>query len=124
VHIVSEVKVTGDGVGVGVGVGGLHSSLVLLVRSVFSRLHSMLQLLINANVVASSLTFTVFMGAIRCSETSVLARATPRNNTEDGILLKRFILRYQLLDAVLPVLPGSLVSALSNAQAVQTLHIM
>jgi hypothetical protein len=51
---------------------------------------SMLQLLVTANVVYSSLIlFTLIMEAVRSSETSVLTRATRRLIAEDGILHSR-----------------------------------
>jgi hypothetical protein len=50
-------------------------------------LRSVLQLVITANVVPSSLIlFTLMMETIRSSETSVLTRATWRHIPQDGIL--------------------------------------
>jgi hypothetical protein len=61
---------------------GLASALI---ESVF--LHSVLQLLITASAVLTSLIhFTLMTKAIQSSETSVLTRATRRHIAEDGIL--------------------------------------
>jgi hypothetical protein len=58
-------------------------------RSVFLR--SVLQLLVTANTVLSSLIiFTLMMEVIRSSEMSVLKRATWHHIPEDGILLFLF----------------------------------
>jgi hypothetical protein len=52
-----------------------------------SELRASCFLLVTANSVPSSLIcFTLMMGAIRSSETSVLARATRRHIPEEGIL--------------------------------------
>jgi hypothetical protein len=54
--------------------------------------HSVLQLLVTANVVLSSLIiFTLMMEAIRSSETSVLTRATRHHIPEDGILHEMYV---------------------------------
>jgi hypothetical protein len=61
------------------------SSLILSTGSVFVR--SVHQLLVIAEVVPSSLNFsTLKMEAIRPSETPFLTRATRRHITEEGIL--------------------------------------
>jgi hypothetical protein len=58
--------------------------LKYLVYSIF---HSVLRLLVIANVVPSSpILVALMMKAIRSSETSVLTRATQRHIQEDGIL--------------------------------------
>jgi hypothetical protein len=50
-------------------------------------LRSLSLLLVTANVVPSSpILVTLLMGALSSSETSVLTRATRRNNPEEGIL--------------------------------------
>jgi hypothetical protein len=49
--------------------------------------HIVLQLLVIANTVpSSSVLVSLMMKAIRSAETSVLTRATSRNNAEDDIL--------------------------------------
>jgi hypothetical protein len=61
------------------------SSLILSVQLVFLR--SVLQLLVTANVVSSSLIlFALITEVIASFETPVLTRATRRHNTEDGSL--------------------------------------
>jgi hypothetical protein len=50
------------------------------------------RLLVTAKVVPSSrILVTLMMEALRSSETSVLTRATWRNNTEDGIIFRGHI---------------------------------
>jgi hypothetical protein len=56
----------------------------------YSVLCSVLQLLVTANFVPSSLILVILMmGALRSSETSFLTRTTLRNIPEDGILHSR-----------------------------------
>jgi hypothetical protein len=48
--------------------------------------HSMLRLLVTANVLSSQILVTLMVEAIRSSETSIITRATWRNIPEDGSL--------------------------------------
>jgi hypothetical protein len=64
-------------------------------------LRSVLQLLVTANIVPSSLVlFNMLMEAIRSSETPILTRATRRHIPDDGILqnyrslLNLFVVNY------------------------------
>jgi hypothetical protein len=59
-----------------------------------------LRLLVTANVVPSSPILVTLMNAIRSSETSVLTRATWRNNLEDGILHSRRPWKPQILHSI------------------------
>jgi hypothetical protein len=72
-NIVSIIRVT--------EIGEQETTLAILVF-----LHSLLQLLVTANVFSSQILFILMMEAIISYETSVLTRATRRNIPENNIL--------------------------------------
>jgi hypothetical protein len=55
-------------------------------------LHSVLRLIVTANVPSSPILVTLMMQTILSSETSDFTRATNRNIREDGVLHIAFIL--------------------------------
>jgi hypothetical protein len=81
---------------IGVKRVGEVGTMLAVTSIVFLR--SMLRLLVAANVASSSLILvTSIMVAIRCSETSVLIRATRRTIIEDGSLQHNFSLWVEVL---------------------------